>query len=192
MRTVSCKYCTLTMYYNKVFLHERSCGAVTELCTKCNIRFPRSALTEHETTCTSKPPAFSIPADEDYSNPYYGTFNRYGGYKPYRPRPQNDGMVCEHCQKVLSTYEELQIHVFTQHVEGVDPSNVDVMPEQEKKENKTIPDLSDSDSESSVEDSTKTEDSAKTEDSSRPSEEQAPAKPLNEDITPEDEGEDHT
>jgi hypothetical protein len=153
------------MHYQKLYLHERNCGAVTEVCSKCNLRVPRSTLSEHETNCTATPaPSYS----EDYSTPYFNSYS--SRYKPYRrpSRPPTDGMICQYCQQVQSTYEELQIHVFTQHVDGVNNTNLYDAPE------KTQLDQSDSDSESSIEDETKTEDS------SRPSEEQPshlPVKP---------------
>jgi len=125
MRTVSCKFCSLPMIYKKLFLHERSCGSVTELCSKCKLRFPRSGLSAHEPSCNGSP-APSSPLDFPPMNsitPSY--YNQSKSSNNYIPANNNDIMICEKCQQVLNSYEELQIHVFTEHIDGDDMTVTD-------------------------------------------------------------------
>lgn len=133
-RTVSCKYCSLSMIYRKLFLHQESCGAVTELCTKCNLRYPRSILSSHESTCNGTPVPPPPVSDYAPSINFSQTFNNYGRYPSYKPAtynpPNQDIMICEKCQQALNSYEELQIHVLTEHF---DNDEMTIVPESENK-----------------------------------------------------------
>jgi len=105
-RTVTCKYCNLAMQYWKRYTHEVSCGAVTEVCSKCNARYPRSAAEYHESTCGGAALSTSPPR------------------KTFSPRNNvkagNDMMLCEKCQHPFSNFEELQVHVFTEHINDLE------------------------------------------------------------------------
>uniref|UniRef100_A0A6B2L427 C2H2-type domain-containing protein n=1 Tax=Arcella intermedia TaxID=1963864 RepID=A0A6B2L427_9EUKA len=100
-RTVSCQYCQLTMQYRKLFIHEQSCGAVTELCSKCRKRFPRSEQKSHEKSCNTEP---TIPS-----------VGKLKVTPPPPPPPKEDIFICEGCTQPFHSFDELQVHYLTSH-----------------------------------------------------------------------------
>jgi len=101
-RNVTCRYCTLMMQYRKMWTHEQSCGAVTEVCPKCSNRHPRRDLEGHEKICAgSSLPYKAPPRRTTFANNIINN--------------NNDMMLCEKCQQPFSSFEELQVHIFTDH-----------------------------------------------------------------------------
>jgi len=96
-RNVVCRFCKLMMQYRKMWTHEQSCGAVTEICSKCNSRYARRDMESHEKTCSKITVPYKVP--------------------PRRPSfaNNNDMMLCEKCQQPFASFEELQVHIFTEH-----------------------------------------------------------------------------
>jgi len=97
-RNVTCRYCKLMLQYRKMWTHEQSCGAVTEICLKCNNRYPRRELESHEKTCGGTSLPYKAPPRRTFVN-----------------NNHNDMMLCEKCQHPFSSFEELQVHIFTDH-----------------------------------------------------------------------------
>jgi len=127
------------MVYRKLFLHQETCGSVTDLCPKCNARYPRSMLSSHEASCNGTPvppPTFNefTPAKQ---NPYS---YKYDSYKSSYNPPNQDIMICEKCQQALNSYEELQIHVFTEHLDNDDmPIATEIETKNTTQESETSP-----------------------------------------------------
>jgi hypothetical protein len=127
-RIVPCRFCKMTMQYHKKYVHESSCGAVTEVCPKCSTRFPRSDMEIHEKSCSGNP---TVPTAPVKISPY-SPRNNYNSYYNYKSNANQDKdiMLCEKCQQAFNNFEELQIHVLTDHY-------MDDQIEEEKKDNET-------------------------------------------------------
>jgi len=109
-RVVGCSYCELSMEYIKLWSHERSCGAVTEYCSKCRSRVPRSEMKGHSSSCTGEAYVIKRQPRDDY-----------------RP-PREELFQCEQCNFPCGSFDDLQVHVLTEHAEELD--KFDMFPKQ--------------------------------------------------------------
>jgi len=139
-RTVTCKFCKMSMQYFKKYVHESNCGAVTELCPKCSARYPRSDMEMHEKSCTGVPTVPTVPSKNPYSPRNYNNYNNYNNsYYNYKSNANQDKdiMLCEKCQQAFNSFEELQVHVLTDHYEDDQLEEIKKLSETEKQEETT-------------------------------------------------------
>jgi len=97
-RNVACRFCHLKMQYRKLWSHEQNCGAVTEVCPKCRNRYSRRDFDAHASSCSGTTETYKIP---------------------HRRAPTNDMMLCEKCKQPFSNFEDLQVHILTEHMEDL-------------------------------------------------------------------------
>lgn len=96
------------MKYREIYEHERTCGAITELCTKCNDRFPRNGLLS--SNCFS----FLIELNRHLMN-CDGTKQK----RHFTGRHRDDSILCEKCSAPFPNFEDLQVHILTEHIQDI-------------------------------------------------------------------------
>jgi len=118
-RPVQCRYCQLKMLYRQLWEHERSCGAVTERCPKCGGRFPRKDLAAHDRLCTAEAPAVPLASTPPRRGVSFST-STPSPAPPPRRQPDQDFMTCEKCSAAFTAFDELQVHILTEHSNEAD------------------------------------------------------------------------
>lgn len=93
-RNKTCEWCGLTMTASNWHSHESTCGDRTEICENCGLRVQRRDQFKHLDLCGKS----TIKAN------------------PHIPRKSNDDLFqCEKCLSWLVGFDELQVHMLTQH-----------------------------------------------------------------------------
>eukprot|EP01113_Clastostelium_recurvatum_P029099 TRINITY_DN3512_c0_g1_i2.p1 TRINITY_DN3512_c0_g1~~TRINITY_DN3512_c0_g1_i2.p1 ORF type:complete len:1140 (-),score=254.19 TRINITY_DN3512_c0_g1_i2:51-3470(-) len=107
LRIVRCIWCDLEITAAARQEHESRCGDLTDECEHCHQRVQRRALLTHPSMC----PALNAGAGQGPtpSEPYRGAMS---------PGRRDDSMFqCETCRAWLPAFDELQVHMLTQHAD---------------------------------------------------------------------------